>query len=90
MLEDKITTTISLRMPDELLRELDSVAKTTERSRSFHIRKALEIYLGEQADLQIALDRFRDSSDPVISINEMRDKWDVYQGKPCGGGLKHV
>lgn len=85
-----MNTAISIRIPDELVRELDSVAKTTERSRSFHIRKALEIYLGEQADLQIALDRLRDSSDPVISINEMRDEWDVYQGKPCGGGLKHA
>lgn len=85
-----MSATISVRMPDELLRELDSVTKTTERSRSFHIRKALEIYLGEQSDLQIALDRLRDSSDPVISINEMRDEWDVCQGKPCGSGFKHA
>ncbi|MDA8136898.1 MAG: ribbon-helix-helix domain-containing protein [Desulfobacteraceae bacterium] len=85
-----MSTTILIKIPGELLRELDSVAKTTERSRSFHIRKALEIYLGEQADLQIALDRLHDTSDPVISINEMRDEWDVYQGKPCGSGLKHA
>lgn len=49
----------------------------TERSRSFHIQKALEMYLGEQADLQIALDRLHDTSDPAISINEMRDELDV-------------
>ncbi|MCM2284843.1 MAG: ribbon-helix-helix domain-containing protein [Desulfobacula sp.] len=72
-----MSATISIRMPDELVRKLDSFAKTTERSRSFHIRKALEIYLGEQADLQIALDRLHDTSDPVISINGMRDEWDV-------------
>lgn len=72
-----MNTAISIRIPDELVRKLDSVAKTTERSRSFHIRKALEIYLGEQADLQIALDRLRDTSDPVISIDEMRDERDV-------------
>ena len=68
-----MNTAISIRIPDELVRELDSVAKT-ERSRSFHIRKALGIYFGEQADLQIALDRLHDTSDPVISINEMRDE----------------
>jgi len=72
-----MSVAVSIRMPDELVRELDSVAKTTERSRSFHIQKALEIYLGEQADLQIALDRLHDTSDPIISIDEMRDELNV-------------
>jgi len=68
---------VSVRMPENLVRELDSVAKATERSRSFHIQKALEIYLEEQADLQIALDRLHDTSDPIISIDEMRDQLNV-------------
>ena len=72
-----MSTAVSVRMPDELVRELDSVAKTTERSRSFHIQKALEIYLEEQADLQIALDRLHDTSDPIISLDEMRDSLNV-------------
>ncbi len=72
-----MSTAVSVRMPDELVRELDSVAKTTERSRSFHIQKALEIYLEEQADLQIALDRLHDTTDPIISLDEMRDTLNV-------------
>ncbi len=72
-----MSTAVSVRMSDELVRELDSVAKITERSRSFHIQKALEIYLEEQADLQIALDRLHDTSDPIISIDEMRDSLNV-------------
>ncbi len=68
---------VSVRMPDGLVQELDSVAKTTERSRSFHIQKALEIYLEEQADLQIALDRLHDTSDPIISMDEMRNQLNV-------------
>lgn len=68
---------VSVRMPDELVRDLDSVAKTTERSRSFHIQKALEIYLEDQADLQIALDRLHDTSDPIISLDEIRDSLNV-------------
>jgi len=72
-----MSTAVSVRMPEDLVRELDSVAKTTERSRSFHIQKALEIYLEEQADLQIALDRLHDSSDPIISIDEMKDQLSV-------------
>ncbi|MBC8439332.1 MAG: ribbon-helix-helix protein, CopG family [Deltaproteobacteria bacterium] len=72
-----MSVAVSIRMPDELIRELDSVAKMTERSRSFHIQKALEIYLEDQADLQIALDRLHDSSDPIISIDEMRNELNV-------------
>ncbi len=72
-----MSTAVSVRMPDELVRNLDSVAKTTERSRSFHIQKALEIYLEEQADLQIALDRLHDTSDPIISLDEMRNSLNV-------------
>ena len=72
-----MSTAVSVRMPDELVQELDSVAKFTERSRSFHIQKALKIYLEEQADLQIALDRLHDTSDPIISLDEMRDNLNV-------------
>ena len=72
-----MSVAVSIRMPDELIRELDSVAKMTERSRSFHIQKGLEIYLEDQADLQIALDRLQDSSDPIISIDEMRNELNV-------------
>ena len=72
-----MSTSISVRISDKLIHELDAVAKTTERSRSFHIQKALGIYLEEQADLQIALDRLHDTSDPLISINEMREELDV-------------
>jgi len=72
-----MSTAVSVRMPDDLVQELDSVAKTTERWRSFHIQKALEIYLEEQADLQIALDRLHDTSDPIISMDEMRNQLNV-------------
>ncbi len=72
-----MSTAVSVRIPDELVRDLDSVAKTTERSRPFHIQKALEIYLEEQADLQISLDRLHDTSDPIISLDEMRDSLNV-------------
>ena len=53
------------------------MAKSTERSRSFHIQQALKSYLKEQADLQIALDRFKDSTDPVVSMKDMKKSLDV-------------
>jgi RHH-type rel operon transcriptional repressor/antitoxin RelB len=63
---------ISIRVPDELADQLEGVAKETDRSRSYIILKAIESYLEEVADLQIALERLRDKSDPIISSAEMR------------------
>jgi len=63
---------ISIRIPDELAEQLEGVAKETDRPRSYIIQKALESYLEDIADLQIALDRLRDKSDPIITSAEMR------------------
>jgi RHH-type transcriptional regulator, rel operon repressor / antitoxin RelB len=63
---------ISIRIPDELADQLEGVAKETDRPRSYIIQKALESYLEDIADLQIALDRLRDKSDPLVTSAEMR------------------
>jgi RHH-type transcriptional regulator, rel operon repressor / antitoxin RelB len=67
-----MSTPMSVRIPEPMAKELDQVAKSTERSRSYHVQKALESYLEEQADLQIALDRLRDVNDPVVSLKDMK------------------
>lgn len=69
-----MSTTISVRMSDEVARLLAEVAAETERSKSFHIQKAVEMYLEDYADLQIALDRLRDKDDPLLSGDELRDQ----------------
>ena len=63
---------ISIRIPDELAAKLAEIAQETERSKSFHVQKALEAYLAEVADLQVALDRLHDTSDPVVTVDDMR------------------
>ena len=65
-------TTISVRLPEEIAARLHEVATATERSKTFHVEKALETYLEEQADLQIALDRLRDTADETISMDALR------------------
>ena len=72
-----MNTSLSVRISEPLVKELDEVAKSTERSRSFHIQQALKSYLKEQADLQIALDRLQDSTDPVVSMEDMKKSLDV-------------
>ena len=64
---------ISVRLPDIIANKLASIAIETERTRSFVVQKAVEKYLDDFADLQVALDRLRDNSDPIISSNDMRN-----------------
>ncbi|MCG6534750.1 MAG: ribbon-helix-helix domain-containing protein [Syntrophales bacterium LBB04] len=68
-----MSTAISVRLPKKLADQLDGIAKETERPRSFIIQKALESYIEDFADLQIALDRLHDKSDAIISGKELRE-----------------
>ena len=72
-----MSTSISVRVPDELASRLSEIAKETERPQSFHIQKALESYLAELADLQVAYDRLHNTTDSVISIAEMRKELEL-------------
>ena len=67
-----MSTAISVRLPEKLVSQLDSISNETERPRSFIIQKALEFYIEDFADLQIALDRFHDKGDELVSSQEMR------------------
>jgi len=67
-----MSATVTLRLPEELVDQVGEIAKSTERSRSYIIKKAIEQYLSEYADYQIALDRLNDINDKVISSKEMR------------------
>ena len=68
---------ISIRIPDEIEKKLSEIAKETERAKSFHIQKAIETYIQHYADLQIALDRLNDSTDEIISADEMRKMLEI-------------
>ena len=72
-----MSTAISVRISDELASKLSEIAKETERPKSFHIQKALESYLTEIADLQVAYDRLHDTTDPVISTEDMRKELEL-------------
>jgi RHH-type rel operon transcriptional repressor/antitoxin RelB len=54
-------------------KQLDRIAKETDRPRSYVIQQALETYIEDLSDLQVALDRLHDESDPTISGKEIRE-----------------
>ena len=67
-----MTISVSLRLSEEIVNQLNDIANSIDRSKSFLIKKAIEQYLEEYADYQIALDRLNDKDDEIISSKEMR------------------
>jgi RHH-type rel operon transcriptional repressor/antitoxin RelB len=67
-----MSTAVSVRLPDNLAKQLDRISDETERPRSFHVQKALESYIEDFADLQVALDRLRDPKDRLVSGKDLR------------------
>jgi len=72
-----MTKAISVRLPEELVSKLSEIAEEPERPKSFHIQKALEAYLAEIADLQLALDRLQDTTDPIVTADDMRKQLEL-------------
>jgi RHH-type rel operon transcriptional repressor/antitoxin RelB len=64
--------TLTLRVEDQLDRKLQRLAKETERPKSYFIKKALELYLQEYEDYQIALARRADKDDEILTMAQMR------------------
>ncbi len=63
---------ITARVPSELVEALDAAAEDLKRSRADIIRQALERYLEDYDDLEVALERLRDPADPVLDWDQVR------------------
>lgn len=46
--------TITVKIPDDMAKFLDKLAKEEERSRSYYVRKAIAQYLEDAADIMAA------------------------------------
>ena len=69
--------TQSVRIPKELADRLSKLATATRRSKSSFIIEALETYLAEREDLEIALARFRDPEAEWLDHEEVRRELDL-------------
>lgn len=65
--------TVSVRLPDDVADKLEQLSEEIKRSKAFLVKSAIEKYLSEYADYQVALDRLRDKDDKIISVDEMRE-----------------
>jgi RHH-type rel operon transcriptional repressor/antitoxin RelB len=69
-----MSSSVSVRLPDATAKALEELAKATDRPKTYFIEKALESYLAEHADYQVALDRLRDKDDPIVSSAGLRKR----------------
>ncbi len=67
---------IGIRLPETLEHKVEKAAKYLQRSKSFIVRKAIETYINEYVDYQIALERLNDKDDEIISLSEMRGRFE--------------
>lgn len=63
---------ITIRLSEEISDKLNDLSHEIRRNKSFIIKSALEQYLEEYADYQIALDRLKDKQDELITSEDLR------------------
>ena len=68
-----MSTKLSVALPKDLAEKLSEMATDSKRPKSFHIQRAVEFYLAEMVDFQVAYDRLQDTHDPVFSFEDMRN-----------------
>lgn len=62
---------VSVRLPEDIAKRLDELAKSLDRSKTYIVTKALKEYLEEYEDYLIALHRLNAKDDKVISEKEL-------------------
>jgi len=67
----------SVRLPDEIAEKLRTLAEETKRSKSSFIVEALELYLANREDLEIALARLRDPGSEWVDHDEVKRRLDL-------------
>lgn len=69
----EISTSVSIRLSDDMADSLKSLSETIDRSKAYIIKKALQAYLEDYSDYLIAQERLNDKNDRVVSCDEMRE-----------------
>ena len=65
--------TISLRLPDNLYNNFDKLCHELDRPKSYILKKAIEKYIDDYFDYDLALERLNDKDDSIISSSQMRE-----------------
>ena len=66
-----MTEAVSIRLPNDVAKRLDELAKSLDRPKTYIVTKALREYLEEYEDYLIALHRLNDKNDRVVSERDL-------------------
>ncbi|MEA3324960.1 MAG: DNA-binding protein [Euryarchaeota archaeon] len=66
-----MSTTVSIRLSDDIAHELEGLAMTIKSSGTYTIHKAIESYLQEYDNYSAALERLNYEDTEIISSDEM-------------------
>jgi len=64
---------ISIRLPEEMEARITRLAKSTQRSKSFFVKEALNNYLDDMEDYYEVLKRQDDVNRNLISLEELEN-----------------
>jgi len=69
--------TQTVRLPDEIARRLEALASGAKRTKSSFIVEALERFLDEREDLEVALSRIREPKAEYLDHDEVKRALDL-------------
>lgn len=76
-------STFSVRLPDDLRREVDQLAKVTKRSRAYVVKEAVTAYMEEQRAYLAAIDEALGEAESGAFVSgEKVSEWLSSWGKP--------
>ena len=62
---------MSVRLPEDIAKRLDELARSLDRPKTYIVTKALREYLEEYEDYLVALHRLNDKDDRAVSEREL-------------------
>lgn len=62
---------VSVRLPEDIAKRLDELARSLDRPKTYIVTKALREYLEEYEDYLIALHRLNDKDDRAVPEKEL-------------------
>ena len=72
--KEHMMSQITARLPDELVASLDNAAAELRRTRAEVVRQAIEYYLEDFEDLNLALQALRDPADAVLDWEAVKNE----------------
>lgn len=65
---------LPVRLTPEMENELERLCRETQRPKSYFVRKALENFLEEESLYRIALERWENRDDSIITAKEIHER----------------